>query len=260
MSKDAILCAFSCSKTSPCTDWAKAYYTSVPTVVAVPGDSSTAFKHEGARFAHDPWKWLKQHKVDDATRIAVVTFSAGWGFIDALMRLQYTRELVDSVLLLDGLHCKPDTLFPWVEYAKRCAIGGETMPMLLMAHSAIIPPYTSTTTTNKTVFSEGVRNCPYPAESVEFTDVTKARLALPVHITSAYGSRTWGEYPLAEWESAGNLYRYSYKGNDAPTHIFIAKHVQPLLWKQLAARWNSGGGVNASVNVDRNTYCGEGND
>jgi hypothetical protein len=218
-------------------------FASPPSVIAIEGGSSTSFKDAGVKFANDPFAWLRAKKVNTGGRLAVATFSAGWGFIDAVMRNQQARELVDSVLLLDGLHCKVSTLAPWIQYAKRAAIGGGSMPLLMMLHSNITPPYTSAKETNASVFLGGVESCPAPAEAIEHEVLTRAKLEEPVTIKSAYGTRTWTTDPLAMWEGAGNLYRYEYKGNDAPTHIYIAKLVQPRAWAVLAQRWNEGSGV-----------------
>lgn len=249
MSKNAILCAFNCSKTSPCTDWANRYFDEPPDVIAIEGGSSTSFKQTGQKFCADPHAYLRKKGADQTGLIAVATFSAGWGFVDTLMRNQYTRELVDSVILLDGLHCAVGTLDPWIQYAKRAAMGGPSMPLLAMLHSNIIPPYVSAKATNKAIYVGGITCCPSPAEAVDAPMLTKATLDEPVSITSAYGSHTWTADPLAEWEGAGNLYRFEYKGNDAPTHIYIAKMVQPRAWELLASRWNKGGGVRECVEL-----------
>lgn len=236
MSKNAILCAFNCSNTSPCTTWAEELFASPPTIVALEGGSSSTFKQTGAKFTTNPHAWLQARKVDG--KVAVVTFSAGWGFIDTVMRNPPARDLVDAVILLDGLHCSVSTLDPWVAYAKRAAMGGDSMPLLMLVHSRIVPPYTSAKATNAIVYEGGVLHCPSPGPRMEHPEMTRVTLDSPITISSAYGSRTWKKDPLAEWHGAGNLYRYEYEGGDAPTHIYLAKHVQPRAWKVLAKRWN----------------------
>jgi hypothetical protein len=88
-----------------------------------------------------------------ARRLALSAWSAGYGAVEAILRTPFGKKRVDSVLLLDGLHCDyaGDTLDahqmePFVSFAKRASAGERLM---VVSHSSIIPPgYASTTETS----------------------------------------------------------------------------------------------------------------
>ena len=86
-----------------------------------------------------------------ARRIALVSWSAGYGSVSNILRVPKYFKLVDSVILLDSLHTgfTPDhrvdvkLLDPFVRLAKD-AIAKKKL--FVMTHSAILPPdYVSTT-------------------------------------------------------------------------------------------------------------------
>jgi hypothetical protein len=87
-----------------------------------------------------------------ARRIGLSAWSAGYGAVQEILRDKAARDRIDSVVLLDGLHCgyaqkslNAPQIQPFLDYAKRAA-GGERF--MLVSHSSIIPPsYASTTET-----------------------------------------------------------------------------------------------------------------
>jgi hypothetical protein len=102
-----------------------------------------------------------------ARRIALSAWSAGYGAVKGILRTPYGKKRVDSVLLLDGLHCDyaaegldQAQLEPFVAFAKRAGAGERLM---VVSHSSIIPPgYASTTeTSNFLIHTFGAR--PKPA-------------------------------------------------------------------------------------------------
>lgn len=102
-----------------------------------------------------------KRKTARARRIALSSWSAGYGAVEEILRQPLGRERVDSVFLLDGLHCDyapggdglvQATLEPFVRYAHAAADGKRLM---VVSHSSIIPPgYASTTETANFLISE----------------------------------------------------------------------------------------------------------
>jgi hypothetical protein len=94
-----------------------------------------------------------------ARRIALTSWSAGYGAIEEILRQPFGRDRVDSVVLLDGLHCDysgdgfvQTTLEPFVRFAHAAAEGKRLM---VVSHSSIVPPgYASTTETANFLINE----------------------------------------------------------------------------------------------------------
>jgi hypothetical protein len=84
--------------------------------------------------------------------VGLSAWSAGYGAIAQILGQKRGRELVDTVVVLDGMHAgyeggKPDAdaLAPFIAFARRAA-RGETL--MFVSHSSIIPPgYASSTET-----------------------------------------------------------------------------------------------------------------
>lgn len=87
-------------------------------------------------------------------RVGLSAWSAGYGAIQSILRQRAGQQLVDTVVLLDGLHggYSPDgaslneaQFRPFSDFAKLAAQGKKLM---FVSHSSIIPPgYASTTET-----------------------------------------------------------------------------------------------------------------
>ncbi len=84
--------------------------------------------------------------------VGVSGWSAGYGAIQQIIAQPLGKRLVDTVVLLDGLHCgyggrslNGEQIAPFIDWARRAARGEVTM---FVSHSSIIPPgYASTTET-----------------------------------------------------------------------------------------------------------------
>jgi len=92
-------------------------------------------------------------------KVGLSGWSAGYGAVGEILRTSYGRQLVDTVVLLDGLHCgyvgnalNDAQLEPFMAFARQAAQGNKFM---FVSHSSIIPPgYASTTeTANYLVFN-----------------------------------------------------------------------------------------------------------
>jgi len=85
-------------------------------------------------------------------KLGLSGWSAGYGAIQRILESRELRQRVDSVVLLDGLHCgyAPNSLNtaqlgPFLEFSRLAAAGQKLM---FVSHSSIIPPgYASTTET-----------------------------------------------------------------------------------------------------------------
>ena len=84
--------------------------------------------------------------------VGISSWSAGYGAVGQILQQPYGKKVVDTVVLLDGLHCgyigkKLDgpQIQPFIDFAKLAARGKKYM---FVSHSSIIPPgYASTTET-----------------------------------------------------------------------------------------------------------------
>ncbi|MCL2822860.1 MAG: LysM peptidoglycan-binding domain-containing protein [Polyangiaceae bacterium] len=87
-----------------------------------------------------------------ARKVGLSAWSAGYGAVGEILKQSYARQLVDTVILLDGLHCgyvekelNGAQLEAYVSFARQAAQGRK---MMFVSHSSIIPPgYASTTET-----------------------------------------------------------------------------------------------------------------
>ncbi len=85
-------------------------------------------------------------------KLGLSGWSAGYGAIQRILEAPELRQRVDTVILLDGLHCgyAPNSLNavqigPFIEFSRLAAAGQKLM---FVSHSSIIPPgYASTTET-----------------------------------------------------------------------------------------------------------------
>ncbi|MFZ5897268.1 MAG: hypothetical protein ACOY0T_39785 [Myxococcota bacterium] len=92
-------------------------------------------------------------------RLGLSAWSAGYGAVQNILSDPWGREHVDTVVLLDGLHCgyqgkslNAAQLKPFLEFSARAADGERLM---VVTHSSIIPPgYASTTETANFLISK----------------------------------------------------------------------------------------------------------
>jgi hypothetical protein len=103
-----------------------------------------------------------------ARRIALSAWSAGYGAVEAILRTPYGKKRVDSVVLLDGLHCdyaegglNAAQMEPFVAFAKRAAAGERLM---VVSHSSIIPPGYASTTETSNYLIDKLGSRPVPAK------------------------------------------------------------------------------------------------
>lgn len=154
--------------------------------------------------------------------VGLSAWSAGYGAVQQILQQRYGRELVDTVVLLDGLHCgyrgndlEGIQLKPFVDFARRAA---RRQKYFFVSHSSIIPPgYASTTeTANYLIRALGGR-----------PRATRPRAADPVglELVSRYGR--------------GNFQVRGYAGNGPLDHCAHLSLYRDVLKVHVKRRWNS---------------------
>jgi hypothetical protein len=158
-----------------------------------------------------------------ARRIALTSWSAGYGAVEEILRQPLGRERVDTVILLDGLHCDyapsgdglvQSTLEPFVAFAHQAAEGKRLM---VVTHSSIIPPgYASTTETAHYLINE-LGGRPRPA---------KARATDPMGLD------------LVSRYDQGGFHVRGYAGNAELDHCAQVGLYRDILKVHLLPRWS----------------------
>jgi hypothetical protein len=158
-----------------------------------------------------------------ARRIGLSAWSAGYGAVQEILRDPSARRRIDSVILLDGMHCgyagqgglnKPQ-IQPFIDFARRAATGDRFM---LVSHSSIIPPgYASTTeTANLLIHELGGK----PAKA-------KARKGDPM-----------GLELIARFDRKGFHVR-GFSGNDTMDHCAHLGFFRDVLTSYIRPRWQA---------------------
>lgn len=155
-------------------------------------------------------------------KVGLSAWSAGYGAVGTLLDQRYARDLVDTVVLLDGLHCGYDAdslndlqMKPFLDFAREAKAKNKLM---FVSHSSIIPPgYASTTeTANFLIYQLGGRP-------------TKA---------AQRSSDPWGLELISKYNS-GNFYVRGYRGNDKMDHCAHIGLFRDVLRVHVKRRWNS---------------------
>jgi hypothetical protein len=257
MARDVIMTAYACSSQAPCSKWGRELFADEPIIISVPGSGGTFLKKgrqwaaTGDAFRAALQELAPQHKDVEIRRRAIITFSAGWLLPHHILISPKEQQLLDACIMEDGLHTKD--LDHWVNFATRAVKSDAWM---VMAHSQIVPPFASAKETNESIFHQAIRrddadpNSPktkidalpeflgspsVPAEGIRIT-VSAVKDANGKVVMPAQ-TKVWRKDCLSTWDNRGNLYLLEYEGNDRPDHVYIAFHVQPRLWKLLAAHW-----------------------
>lgn len=157
-----------------------------------------------------------------ARKIGLSAWSAGYGAVGEILRTAYGKRVVDSVILLDGMHCgyqgnslNDVQLAPFVEFAKRAAAGSKFM---FISHSSIIPPgYASTTETSQYVIH---------------------KLGGKPRAARSRGSDPMGLDLIARYDRGGFHVR-GYQGNDKMDHCAHIGLLRDVLKVHIKRRWNS---------------------
>jgi len=157
-----------------------------------------------------------------ARRIGLSAWSAGYGAVQQIIAQPLGRQRVDSVILLDGLHCgyrnnslNELQIGAFVDFARRAAARDKFM---MVSHSSIIPPgYASTTeTANFLVHKLGGRAHP-----------ARPRPGDPMGLE------------LISRFSKGDFHVRGFSGNDKMDHCAHIGFYRDVLKVYIKPRWNS---------------------
>jgi hypothetical protein len=155
-----------------------------------------------------------------ARRIGLSAWSAGYGAIQKILGQKFGKERVDSVVLLDGLHCGYQgqgvnalQIQAFTGFAKEAAAGRKLM---FVSHSSIIPPgYASTTeTANFLIHEVGGR-----------PKASKGAGPLGLELISRY--------------TKGNFHVRGFSGNDKMDHCAQLGLYRDILKIHIKPRWNT---------------------
>jgi hypothetical protein len=154
--------------------------------------------------------------------VGLSAWSAGYGAVQEIISQSYGNKLVDTVVLLDGLHSgysgktlNETQLKPFIDWTRDAVRGRK---FFFVSHSSIIPPgYASTTeTANFLIQKMG----------------GKARKTAP------RGSDPMGLDLISRY-SRGNFHVRGYNGNDKMDHCAHIGLYRDVLKVHVKRRWNS---------------------
>jgi LysM repeat protein len=172
----------------------------------------------------------KKHglKQAHARKIGISSWSAGYGAVGEILSQPYGQRVVDTVILLDGLHAGYEgdslnhaQLEPFLRFAREARDGKRFM---FVSHSSIIPPgYASTTETANYLVSE---------------------LGGRPRKTGTRGNGLWGLELISRY-SSGNFHMRGYSGNDKMDHCAHIGLYREVLRIHVKPRWKSPRGTAA---------------
>jgi hypothetical protein len=182
---------------------------------------------------HEPVRkeWVK---VTHVRKVGLSSWSAGYGAVGEIINQPYGQQLVDSVVLLDGLHCGygKETLDdlqmePFVRFARAAAAGRKFM---FLSHSSIIPPgYASTT---------------------ETANYLIAKLGGRPRRGKPRGADPWGLDLVSRFDQ-GNFHVRGYSGNDKMDHCAHIGLYADILKVRVVPRWHSPPGFKSDTAAGR---------
>lgn len=157
-----------------------------------------------------------------ARKVGLSAWSAGYGAVVEILNQEYGKRIVDTVVLLDGMHCgysgeslDETQLQPFIDFARRAAAGQKLM---FVSHSSIIPPdYASTTETANYII---------------------AKLGGRPRKVRPHGRGPMG-LELIETFSRGNFHVRGYMGNDKMDHCAHIGLFRDILQTRVKPRWRS---------------------
>lgn len=183
-------------------------------------------------------------------RVALVSFSAGWGFLSAVINSP-DREWVDAVILVDSLAIPrsfasgPLYLSTgWQQFLDQAGAAGVKAPLVVSSCVTGIPslsPLVGSTSQSthlalERASAQGATTAPaFPLEQL----VAQPPESWPLTITGGNPPSTevFQAPPTPDVQQAGNVVGCFYPGKGGPAHIFQAWHVQPRLFRTFLAPW-----------------------
>ncbi|HEY4121736.1 MAG TPA: hypothetical protein VGM56_27910, partial [Byssovorax sp.] len=172
-------------------------------------------------------------------RIAIGTWSAGYGAVSGILRQKDARDGLDALLCMDGIHVgyneegphepKRLNLAPFIEAAKSAARGEI---LFSITHSAVVPEgYASTTETADVLLDEvGAHRVQADAsEAPEHVEIAAAKGAVAKRLEKSLEPTTEAR--------VGGLHVRGYRGGMPEDHMAHLLQMAATVMPELAARW-----------------------
>lgn len=166
-------------------------------------------------------------KPQPIARVDISSFSAGYGAVREIVKLETNRQVIQRIVLCDSLYgglvdanaalnqrkVTPEHIEPWVPFARAAARGGKTF--LLTTSDVPTPRYAST------------REC---------GDALAAAVGVTFRAVQAGSipATTDPEFPLQRRADLGGFHIWNYAGTNAQAHLTHVRHVADL-WRALDA-------------------------
>jgi hypothetical protein len=155
-------------------------------------------------------------------RLGLSAWSAGYGAIQSILGDPWARENVDTVVLLDGLHCgyagrslNELQIRPFIDFSREAAEGRRLM---VVTHSSIIPPGYASTTETANYLIEKLGGHPHKAEP-------RASDPMGLELISRY--------------SRGGFHVRGFSGNDKMDHCAQIGILRDVLKVHVKPRWSA---------------------
>jgi hypothetical protein len=155
-----------------------------------------------------------------ARKVGLSGWSAGYGAIQKILGRPYGKQRVDSVVLLDGLHCGYDgkglnalQIQAFTDFAREAARGKKLM---FVSHSSIIPPGYASTTETANFLIHQVGGAP---------KASRGQGPLGLELISRY--------------TKGNFHVRGFSGNDKMDHCAQLGLYRDILKIHIKPRWNT---------------------
>ena len=182
---------------------------------------------------------LSTKKNLEANRICLVSYLDGWSFINEIVKSDLDYELIDTIILLEGLNTRSNVaLRAWNRYVTH------TDGSLIMA---------CTEAKHKTAPSKTMSKKVYLLSDSRKPDAT-AETWIPSYIQDAKLDKSISIYSKAETPKTkifhedtlkGAYTNYGttlleYSGNKTQDQTYIQQYVQPRIWRWLKESWERG--------------------
>lgn len=165
------------------------------------------------------------------TRVDVSSFSAGYGAVREIVKLEANRQVIQRIVLCDSLYgsladtnatgsartVAPEHIAPWLEFATAAARGEKTF--LLTTSDVPTPRYASTRECGAALAA---------AVGAQFVPIDGAATAAALD----------PEFPLIRRADRGRFHVWNYAGTNAPAHLTHVRHVADV-WRSLDAAGGS---------------------
>lgn len=173
-------------------------------------------------------------------RIALMSWSAGYGALYRILESRSRTDRVDAVLMMDSLHgsfrgaakgkVSDISLRPFVRFAERARAGEKLM---VLTHTAIeTQDYPDTTTSANALLEQvGVER-----KSVDPETASPAPVEIPVVLHAFPAGRTWMR--VIDEAHEGGFHVYGCEGKAEGDHIAHLAQISETVLPSLVKRWN----------------------